>query len=50
MDFENVCIECSKTFETNDSEMNYCPECWAKIINNTLESDCIQIESENSDE
>lgn len=32
MEIENICIECSKPFVTNDEDMNYCPECWAKVL------------------
>lgn len=47
MDYENICIECSKPFVTTDKDMNYCPDCWAAAINM---EDCMEVKEEKEDD
>ena len=34
--FEIVCNECSKTFMSEDSNAEICPECWEKLVGGNL--------------
>lgn len=49
MEYENICCECSRTFTTNDEEMNYCPECWEKLMKETFK-DTIAIEDQTEED
>lgn len=37
--FEIVCSECSKTFMSEDSNAEVCPECWIKLVLANFESE-----------
>ena len=37
--FEIVCSECSKTFMSEDSNAEVCPECWNKMVLDNLKEE-----------
>lgn len=47
MEYENICIECGKPFTTTDEDMNYCNECWTKVVGKFIELDSEPEENED---
>lgn len=39
MEFECICSECSKAFESDDEDATLCPECWNKVVSTENEGE-----------
>lgn len=47
--FELICDECSKPFESNDSNAEICPDCWEKLLGKELETEGKGLEEEKGE-
>lgn len=45
MEYENICAECGKPFKTYDEDMNYCGDCWDKVVLKSTEFDVAEVQN-----
>jgi DNA-directed RNA polymerase subunit RPC12/RpoP len=50
MEYENICTECGKPFKTYDEDMNYCGDCWDKVVLKGVEFDVAEVQNNKEDD